>query len=132
MGLDMFAHAVKETNLPSDAKDLQTDVVLGEGVEKEEIHYWRKHHDLHGWMHNLYVEKGGKDEQFNCNNVRLTLEDLDVLEKDIRTHALPETTGFFFGNNPPNEDSIANDIEFIEKARNYINDGYAVFYDSWW
>jgi len=132
MGLDMFAFAVKESNLPESDRALEADVVLGEGVEKEEIYYWRKHHDLHGWMQSLYSSKGGKDEQFNCNTVRLTLEDLDVLEKDLREHQLPETTGFFFGNNPPDEETIAADLEFIEKARGYINNGYAVYYDSWW
>lgn len=135
MGLDMFAHAVKESVLSSAVKDLETDVVLDDVLgesNREEIHYWRKHHDLHGWMHNLYIEKGGKDEQFNCNTLRLTLEDLDVLENDIRSHNLPETTGFFFGNNPPDEEAILGDLEFIDKARNYINDGYAVFYSSWW
>lgn len=132
MGLDMFSWAVKENDLPESDRTLEADVALGDKVPKEEIYYWRKHHDLHGWMENLYIKKGGKDSQFNCNTVRLTLEDLDELENDLRQHNLPETTGFFFGNNPPDEETIVADLEFIEKARSYINDGYAVFYDSWW
>lgn len=132
MGLDMYSYAVKESILSESDRNREVDVKLGEDTEKTEVHYWRKHHDLHGWMQNLYFSKGGEDENFNCNNVRLTLEDLDALEKDIRAFSLPNTTGFFFGNNPPDEESIVDDIEFIEKARNYINDGYAVFYDSWW
>lgn len=132
MGLDMYAFAVKESELPEDVRNLETDVKLGEGIEKTEVHYWRKHHDLHGWMQNLYMEKGGKNVEFNCDTVRLTLEDLDSLEKDLRSQNLPETSGFFFGNNPPNDETIVEDLEFIEQARSFINDGYAVFYDSWW
>ena len=59
-------------------------------------------------------------------------EDLDKLEKAVTRNTLPSTTGFFFGNNPPNEESISYDMEFINKAREAINEGYAVYYDSWW
>lgn len=96
-----------------------------------ELFYWRKHHDLHGWMENLYASKGG-DHEFNCIPVRLTLEDLDNLEKDIRSKMLPETRGFFFGDNPPDEESNLRDLDFIEAARDAIEAGDAVYYDSWW
>ena len=96
-----------------------------------ELFYWRKHHDLHGWMENLYASKGG-DHEFNCIPVRLTLEDLDNLEKDIRSKMLPETRGFFFGDNPPDEESNLRDLDFIEEARDAIEAGDAVYYDSWW
>ena len=128
MGLDMYAWAVPADSVPADQ---EVDVEFG-NCGTEELHYWRKHHDLHGWMEALYRKKGGADPQFNCNKVRLTAEDLDALEKDITADHLPETTGFFFGNNPPDEDSREDDREFIRKARVAIADGKAVFYDSWW
>jgi hypothetical protein len=132
MGLDMFAFAVKQSDLPKEDQDVEVDVKLGENIPKTEVFYWRKHHDLHGWMQNLYVQKGGVDPDFNCNTVRLTYEDLDELEKDLNGQDLPETTGFFFGNNPPDQESLNNDLDFISKARNMMDEGYAVFYDSWW
>jgi hypothetical protein len=132
MGLDMFLFAVDAAKVG----DAQVDVKFAElGIEEsavEELAYWRKHHDLHGWMNNLYNEKGGKDPQFNCNKVRLELEDLDVLEQDIKSRILPETTGFFFGENPPDEESDCYDLDIIKKARQAIESGKAVFYDSWW
>lgn len=134
MGLDMFVFAVraekvKEANVDVDIcfKDL--------GIEQDEVHevaYWRKHHDLHGWMQRLYEKKGGKDPQFNCNKVRLTEKDLDDLETAIQDGTLPSTSGFFFGNNPPDEESNKHDLEFIQKARAAIKEGMAIFYDSWW
>jgi hypothetical protein len=50
----------------------------------------------------------------------------------VTDNDLPKTTGFFFGDNPPDEESVKKDLEFIQKARDAIKAGKAVFYDSWW
>jgi len=76
MGLDMYAWRVKAENVVNDLEYNQEKPV--------ELFYWRKHHDLHGWMENLYRDKGGAKADFNCVPVRLTLEDLDYLEKDLK------------------------------------------------
>lgn len=129
MGLDMYAYAV----LPEQLKSVdEVDAELLENESSEEIHYWRKHHDLHGWMEGLYRLKGGAAESFNCCKVMLTNDDLDVLEKDIISNKLPKTTGFFFGDNPPDDETISDDLLFIAKARQSIKEGKLVFYDSWW
>lgn len=126
MGLDMYAYRVSKKNRISEVefKFDENDVY--------EFFYWRKHHDLHGWMEKLYYAKGGEDDNFNCVPVELTLEDLDKLERDIKNRKLPHTEGFFFGNFPPDDDSDKNDFLFIEQARDYIKKGYAVYYNSWW
>ena len=125
MGLDMFVRTY-------DVDCAETDVVFAEEIKSEELQYWRKHHDLHGWMESLYREKGGKEEEFNCVNVRLNVEDLDRLEKDLVENNLPHTEGFFFGNNPPDSESLAEDLQFIANAREAINKGKSVYYSSWW
>ena len=129
MGLDMYAWSVKAEDAVNDF-----DIKCGTDgrMKVNEFFYWRKHHDLHGWMERMYRAKGGTKESFNCVPVRLTKEDLDNLEIDLRKQALPETTGFFFGNNPPDDESLARDLEFIQKARDIIASGDAVYYDSWW
>jgi hypothetical protein len=124
MGLDMYART-------AGANDFISPVELKKDVVTEEIHYWRKHHDLHGWMKALYLRKGGNKE-FNCEIVELTMEDLLELEMTIKENLLPQTIGFFFGNNPPDEESVENDMNFIEKARDAIKNGRKVYYDSWW
>ena len=98
----------------------------------EEFHYWRKHHDLHGWMERLYRSKGGPQETFNCAKVRLTTVDLDALQHDLENGTLPETQGFFFGTNPPDAESLARDLKFIQAARDILAEGDVVYYDSWW
>jgi hypothetical protein len=125
MGLDMYAFSVAKN-------DGNQDFATAEGLNRDELAYWRKHHDLHGWMERLYRSKGGDADSFNCIPVRLTEEDLDKLQEDVLSNSLPETTGFFFGNNPPDEDSMQVDMSFIAKARVEIAMGREVYYDSWW
>ena len=126
MGLDMYAWRVKAENAVGDF-----DFNGNDENKPVELFYWRKHHDLHGWMKNLYESKGG-DHEFNCIPVRLTLEDLASLEQDLMANKLPTTIGFFFGDNPPDDESFKEDIEFISLAREAIEAGDAVYYDSWW
>lgn len=134
MGLDMYAFAVPATDVGEQQVDVNLNEVNGAArVERpEELFYWRKHHDLHGWMAALYQSKGGADTDFNCNTVRLMPEDLDALEEAIAARTLPSTVGFFFGEYPPDNETDARDREFIAKARAAIADGKAVLYDSWW
>jgi hypothetical protein len=123
MGLDQFAFAVSSNG------------------SKEEIAYWRKHPNLQGWMENLWTSKGRpglkEDESsnmlgdFNCIPVELNEDDLDDLEDAIRGSGLPNTTGFFFGSN---SDTYYKDqdLQFIKNAREALDSGLTVVYDSWW
>ena len=77
MGLDMYALATKAK--PETDVDFST-----KNFEQEELHYWRKHPNLHGWMQNLYDAKGGTSHDFNGDCVVLDSEDLDNLEQDIQ------------------------------------------------
>jgi hypothetical protein len=121
MGLDQFAYCIDNNG------------------EKEELAYWRKHPNLQGWMENLWTEKGcpGRPEEsselgdFNCIPVELTHEDLDRLENDIVSGALPSTAGFFFGSDS-DEHYKEKDLCFVKEARDALDNGLTVVYDSWW
>jgi hypothetical protein len=125
MGLDMYAFAVSK-------RDAIGEFEMARDCEKEELHYWRKHHDLHGWMENLYRDKGGDADSFNCIPVELTVDDLDDLQQAILDNNLPRTSGFFFGDNPPDLESMRDDLMFVQKCRIAIKEGKVVYYDSWW
>ena len=99
-------------------------------VDIEEIAYWRKHPNLHGWMEQLYRKKGGTETSFNGDTVLLTEEDIDSLKIAVLTGSLPSTSGFFFGDSKQ-EINFA-DLEFIEKAKQAIKEGYTIYYDSSW
>lgn len=120
MGLDMYAKTTSEEITQP------VDFVVHHASE---LHYWRKHPNLHGWLENLYYSKGGSAE-FNCVPVLLTLHDLDRLQAAIEQDQLPETTGFFFGASDGAEK--ADDLQFVDNARKAIQSGLSVFYDSWW
>src|SRR5690606_22532615 len=114
MGLDQYAYSATSEN--------NKDMI--------KIAEWRKHPNLQGWMENLYREKGGEKE-FNCVHVELDKDDLDALETAVNEESLPETQGFFFGNNS-DEYYKNQDLEFIKNARAAIGEGKKVFYGSWW
>jgi hypothetical protein len=123
MGLDMYAYRTKNQineSVDFSAGDFQT----------EELHYWRKHPNLHGWMEDLYRSKGGQADSFNCVNVELDEHDLLDLKSVIISGNLPETGGFFFGRTDGTE--YADDLEFVDAALESIKEGYSVFYTSWW
>jgi len=121
MGLDMNAF-ITETDI--------AEVDFAFPKDSLEIAYWRKHPNLHGWMEELYRDKGGSAATFNCVNLRLDATDIDALELVVLADVLPLTTGFFFGESTP-EDK-ADDLAFIAKARELLAQGKAVFYSAWW
>jgi len=99
-------------------------------AENQQLHYWRKHPDLHGWFRALYESKGGANPDFNLAPVALDRGDLDALETAVKTGGLPRTEGFFFGESYGSE--RAGDLAFIGKAREAIAAGLAVYYLAWW
>jgi hypothetical protein len=121
MGLDMYAYTLDHA--PAKAVDFEPE-------NPSDLHRWRKHPNLHGWMEDLYRAKGGDADSFNCVPVVLTLDDLDQLGAAITAKALPPTEGFFFGATDGSE--TEDDLAFIAKARRAIAKGRTVYYDSWW
>lgn len=125
MGLDMYAYvATRESDHTSDS-------------DSREIAYWRKHPNLHGWMHQLWRSKNSDltvdalDAMFNGIELELTYDDILQLEQDIKNGLLPSTTGFFFGE--PSDDYYLNkDLEFVKNAKAELFLGLRVFYNSSW
>ena len=136
MGLDMYAYTAQRAGQQEDFYDgaqwdAEKDDFINPDVEKPaEIAYWRKHPDLHGWMHNLWESRGNQGD-FNGDELELTEDDLDDLQIAVMSNKLPPTTGFFFGNSS-NDHYKSADLEFIVKAREAIKGGLRVFYNSSW
>lgn len=121
MGLDMYVFATKKKI---------DKIVVKEPKDSEDVVYWRKFNNLHGWMEELYIESGGVDD-FNCVGVKLSKFDLDKLKEDAPY--LEPTVGCFFGAQEKMTEEMVKDLyEDIEKIRAKINEGYSVYYTSWW
>ena len=122
MGLDQYAYVRK--NGEKDGK---------------EIAYWRKHNRLQGWMEALWKLKNPTGGEFNCVKLPIVESDLDDLELAIAKKELPQTGGFFFGNDSygyeadgkPYADYDA-DVAFIASARDALARGDEVYYSCWW
>ena len=104
--------------------------------EREELAYWRKHNRLQGWMEARYADKGGEGE-FNCVDLELTGDDILDLEVAIDDKELPETGGFFFGDDSyerydREHGDKETDQKFIKDAKEALDDGSKIVYSCWW
>ncbi len=102
-------------------------------TKPREIAYWRKHPHLHGWMEQLWHTRDnpGATRVFNGVEIELFRQDIDRLEQDILDGILPDTRGFFFGDDA-SEYYRSQDLEFVRKARAELFLGLRVFYNSSW
>ena len=147
MGLDMYAYVAAKAGAQADydegmAWDKEKGAMVNPSVtEPREIAYWRKHPNLHGWMQRLWVRKtneaGVVDDdpdragEFNGVELELTWDDLEQLEQDIRSKNLPDTSGFFFGNDA-DDHYREHDLKFVREAKAEAFLGLKVFYNSSW
>lgn len=153
MGLDMYAYVAAKAGAQADydegmAWDKEKGRIVNPSVtEPREIAYWRKHPNLHGWMQRLWVRKnnerlGPRDKsgwwtdpdragEFNGVELELTWDDLEQLEQDIRDKNLPNTSGFFFGNDA-DDHYREHDLKFVREAKAEAFLGLKVFYNSSW
>ena len=127
MGLDMYAYAAAKPKADTGQR---------------EIAYWRKHPNLHGWMEQLWTQKGcpgvdlknyapDRDPDFNGIELDLTWDDLEALERAITHKQLPPTSGFFFGQDSDDE-YRESDLAFVRAAKAEVFLGLKVFYNSSW
>jgi len=136
MGLDMYAYVAAKAGALADydegkAWDKEKGAMVNPSVtEPREIAYWRKHPNLHGWMHRLWTSRGNNGE-FNGDELELTWNDLEQLEQDIRDKNLPGTSGFFFGNDA-DDHYREHDLKFVREAKAEAFLGLKVFYNSSW
>ena len=142
MGLDMYAYVANKKGQYNDYYETaEFDKTVNEFVSTTvtkpyQIAYWRKHPNLHGWMEQLWVSKGRPRQSvgwpiFNGIELELTWDDLDNLERAIRTGKLPDTEGFFFGK-PSDNHYYEQDLEFVNNAKAEVFLGLKVFYNSSW
>lgn len=99
--------------------------------DDEEIAYWRKHPNLHGFFEEQWNKAGWKGT-FNNVPFELTEEIIEVAIFKVMMNALPSTDGFFFGVSTFSKESINHDIKQLNKVKQCIKEGKEVYYDSSW
>lgn len=132
MGLDMYVRTIPNSLVGDIEVDLSENLIIPD-KSFTDLAYWRKFNALHAWMKNLYLEKGGESEEFNCNTVRLLEADLDFLEEEAINKTLAPASGFFFGDQEEFSDGDKEEVlKFVEQARQALEADLAVVYHSWW
>jgi hypothetical protein len=138
VGLDQYVYKLNKEDVVIDDLLLITECSL----PQNEIFYWRKFPSLQGWMNALYFKRGGS-EMFNSVPLLLEREDLLRFQSDFESGLLPQTSGFFFGNdlNLSSPDKHEREWaqqrymytqEFIKTSLRLIDEGYIIVYDSSW
>lgn len=136
MGLDQYAYVAAKAGaydaFYEGAKfDNEIEDFVNPTAQKpKELAYWRKHPNLQGWFKQEWLKQGNEGD-FNGDELEITWEMLDRLERAIQEGRLPDTQGFFFGSNS-DEHYREQDLEFIRAARAELFLGLRVFYNSSW
>ncbi len=147
MGLDQYAYVAARAGQNAewwDGAELDPDTrdYVNPKINKpRELAYWRKHPNLQGWMESRWKKKMHDSNQeipesewgstFNGIELELEAADLDELELAVKKRRLPQTSGFFFGNDS-DQHYYQQDLEFIKNARAELFMGLKVFYNSSW
>lgn len=99
MGLDMYLEGNKYLGTNWDNPELNP---REDGFEVRgrvlRLGYWRKHPDLHGYIVETFAE--GVDE---CQEIALSVANLEQTLAASEADQLPPTTGFFFGESQPED-----------------------------
>lgn len=83
-----------------------------------ELGYWRKHPNLHGFIVQTFAN--GVD---NCEEIELSADNLRLILKAVKAKRLPKTEGFFFGSSDGSQEEIANDLEVLNGALDWLAEG---------
>ena len=124
MGLDSYAYKVPKKHMKNDFEFEDYEYICND--ESNELAYWRKHWKLHNWFKDLYLKKGGKDSSFNLVPIRVTADDLNKLKQDFKEDKSLHYSDYM------QYDYKYTDDEFIKNALDAIENGYEVFFESWY
>jgi len=93
----------------------------------EQLAYWRKHPDLHGYIVKTFA--AGSDE---CQAVGLSPDDLQSIVDAIVQKRLPYTSGPFFG--VSTEEDTACSIAQLESVKEWLEKvpGRTIYYQASW
>lgn len=133
MGLDQYAYVVKKSKNIKDIYDIyDNDEKERPFIVNDDLFYWRKNYEIHDWMLELAKKKGfkGGKNDFNCVMVRLEEKDIKEFRKEI------EKRRFVDAGHDWDKDVFEMDKDrderFCNDAERALEEGFAVFYDSWW
>lgn len=118
MGLDMLSYSVEHN---------RNNTLFEIHAPKTEIFHWNMHFDLHEYLERIFDSHGG-DQEFNGIPLRLSLDDLALLENIIVDNSKWKEE---FSDEYTTKHA-EQDLKFIDKAKLAIANGCDVYYLSWY
>ena len=111
----------------------------GNIIEPVKVAYWRKNWDMHNWFAELAVfkEQIDPDDDFNCQDCRFDIDDLDCLEMSLPNfqyqpdYAPYLDYGDTYQSLYPSEWNTPYQV-FLERARKLLNEGWILKFSSWY
>lgn len=123
MGLDMYLYAQRvKGKQAEEAREKNEEDYAG-----DEIGYWRKHPNLHGYIVREFA--GGDDK---CQVITLDQAQIEKIIAAIKSHTLPKTEGFFFGASDGAE--RPHDLKIFKEALEWLkeDENHSVYYQASW
>jgi len=119
MGLDMYLRGEKFywNDFKNPKAERKEDGFKVESITLD-LGYWRKHPDLHGFIINSFAD--GNDQ---CQRIELDADDLRKIVAAVKERRLPPTSGFFFGESQNDKQQIARDVDILERALVWLQEG---------
>lgn len=120
MGLDMYFFAARNDK---PIQEIDTE-------DLEEVRYFRKFNNLHGWLEDLWFQKGNRDDM-NCQLFELDEEDLNLMSKD--SAAMGPMSGFFYGQQKEMDKTMIDEVKYLaDELLLNLKQGNRIFYYAWW
>ncbi len=115
-----------------DMSKVENDFSFIDGNESRPFFYWGENPCLYNWLEHLFRLKGGENV-LNFHTIRVESEELDKLEKDIKTGdiVLYDGYGDFVGDIMYTAMNRDLDMHFVKDAREEIAKGRAVYVRNW-
>ena len=112
MGLSQYIYVTEKTKLKDNGTDLADYAAIR---DDKEFFEWRKHWDLHGFLEQVYLKKGGK-EPATWDVIQLNEKDIDDLKYALDKNELPWNKKCFVWDNST-ESKQEQTNEFVDKAK---------------
>lgn len=138
----MFFYMGAYTLNPSDIGNEK--IIIPFPTDAIQIAYWNRYTLLHGFFMDLYHWLGGL-QQFNYISILANHEDLDEIELRIKNFYQFSNYGFLWnayfsyldieedeGEGKEIFEKNIDELEFVEVAREKMNQGFAVLIHSYW
>ena len=125
-----FCKKYEGTPVPADEKQVR------DSIKNDKLYIPEDQEDRAFLYCGLTASIGTVLPEFNCENVQLDETDIKVIRNFVEKSELPFCADGMFWGHQFQEDAMKEykeqDLEFCDKALEWLEEGKEVYYSSWW